>query len=61
MLWTAIGCLIGGIVLLAIYFIGSYRATKSEECKVRYQKVKGYIQIAYFLLFVAAAVLFLIW
>lgn len=61
MLWTAIGCLIGGLVLLAIYFIGDARSKKSEECKVRYTKVKGYIQVAYLLLFMASAVLFLIW
>lgn len=60
-LWTAIGCLIAGVVLLIMFFIGQGRAQRDAECAVRFNRLKGYLQIGYLVFFVAAAVLWFIY
>lgn len=61
MLWTAIGCLIGGIVLLGVYFVWDSVSSRDEERRRRFARWRPAVQVGYLVLFMAAAVLFLIW
>lgn len=59
--WTAVGCLIAGVILLILFFFGQSRAQNDAQCAVRFNRVKGMIQIGYLVFFVAAAVLWFIY
>lgn len=59
--WTAVGCLIAGVILLIMFFVGQSRSQDHPECAVRFNRYKGVIQVGYLLFFVAAAVLWFIY
>ena len=61
MMWTAIGCLIAGLILLVAMFVWNSTSAKDPARRAAYERNKGYLQIGYLLLFIASAVLFLIW
>ncbi len=61
MMWTAIGCLIAGFILLIAMFIWSAASKKDPAKRQSFKKWQGTMQVCYLLFFMAAAVLFLIW
>lgn len=61
MLWTAIGCLIAGVVVMIGMFVWQNRAIKNPDEWRRFNRYRGLLQVIYLLLYIAAAVLFLIW
>lgn len=61
MLWTAIGCLIAGVIVMIGMFVWQNRAIKNPDEWSRFNRYRGLLQIIYLLLYIAAAVLFLIW
>ncbi len=61
MMWTAIGCLIGGLILLIWMLIWNSTSQKDPASRASYTRWQGLMQVAYLALFMASAVLFLIW
>lgn len=61
MLWTAIGCLIAGVVIMIALFVWQGQAIKSPEKWETFNRYRGLMQVLYLLFYVAAAVLFIIW
>lgn len=61
MMWIAIGCLIVGLILLVTMFVWNSSSVKDPSKRAAFMKWQGLIQIGYLVLFIAAAVLFLIW
>lgn len=61
MMWIAIGCLIVGLILLIAMFVWNSASIKSPSKRASFQKWHGTLQISYLVLFMASAVLFLIW
>lgn len=61
MLWTAIGCLITGVIVMIGMFWWQGVAIRNPEKWSAFNRYRGIMQVAYLALFIAAAVLFLIW
>lgn len=61
MLWIAIGCFIGALIVFNAMWVWKSRASRDPAKLERFLKYKTYMQIAYFLLFIASAVCFLLW
>ncbi len=61
MLWTAIGCLIAGVLVMIGMFWWQGVAIKSPEQWARFNRWRIWLMVVYLLLFMAAAVLFLVW
>lgn len=61
MLWAAIGCLIAAVIIFNAMWIWQSKASKNPEKLEVFLRYKTAMQISYFLLLVAAAVLFIIW
>lgn len=60
MLWTAIGCLIAGVIVMISMFVWQGRAIKDPSEWARFNRCRMPMMVAYLLLFIAAAVLFLL-
>lgn len=61
MMWTAIGCLIAGLILLIAMFAWNSAAAKDPAKMEKFKKWQGTLQVGYLIFFMASAVLFLIW
>ncbi|HAP29976.1 MAG TPA: hypothetical protein DCR26_07620 [Porphyromonadaceae bacterium] len=60
MLWTAIGCFIAGVVVMISMFIWQGKAIKKHEEWGVFNRWRMLMMVAYLLLFIASAVLFLL-
>ena len=60
MLRTAIGCLIAGIIVMISMFVWQERAIKNPSAWGRFNRCRMPMMVTYLLLFIAAAVLFLL-
>lgn len=60
MLWIAIGCLIAGVIVMISMFVWQGRAIKDPSEWARFNRCRMPMMVAYLLLFIAAAVLFLL-
>ena len=60
MLWTAIGCFIAGVVVMISMFVWQGKAIKNHEEWAAFNRWRMPMMVAYLLLFIAAAVLFLL-
>ncbi|RXE73002.1 hypothetical protein ED551_10810 [Muribaculaceae bacterium Isolate-013 (NCI)] len=60
MLWTAIGCFIAGVVVMISMFIWQGKAIKNHEEWGVFNRWRMLMMVAYLLLFIASAVLFLL-
>lgn len=61
MMWTAIGCLIAGLILLISMFAWDSASSKDQSKRAAYETWRPRLQVGYLLLFMASAVLFLLW
>lgn len=61
MLWTAIGCLIAGVIIMIAMFWWQSAAIRNPESWAKFNKWRMPMMIAYLILFIASAVLFLVW
>ena len=61
MMWTAIGCLIAGVLVMIAMFIWQGTAIKDPEKWATFNRWRMPMMVTYLLLFIASAVLFLIW
>lgn len=61
LMWTAIGCLIAGILVMIAMFIWQGKAIKDPEKWDTFNSWRIWMMVLYLILFIASAVLFLIW
>lgn len=61
MLWTAIVCLVIGVIVMIGMFVWQNKAIKNPDEWSRFNRWRMPLQVIYLLLFVAAAVLFILW
>lgn len=60
MLWTAIGCLIAGVIVMISMFVWQAKAIKDPASWAKFNRGRMPMMVTYLLLFIAASVLFLL-